>query len=188
MCRSNHVLRRQLPNGYVSTLVGTAGSPGFVGSETSTEGAQLNHPWFATYSTSASAVLFTDAGNCAVRKVLMSDGAATGITTVSGQPTACGCQDGARGVAQFSQPAGIVEIRPGQVLVADAGCHAIRLVDTNTGFVRTVAGQLGTAGYSDGAASLLNTPIGLHWDPVSSRLFIAGMCTPALTCHCACIN
>merc|ERR1719291_50263 len=66
-----------------------------------------------------------------------------------------------------------------RLFVADRGNHVVRSVDQATGVIETVAGVLGSAGYSgDGeraASARLRYPAGLALDQVSERLFVADL-------------
>lgn len=64
--------------------------------------------------------------------------------------------------AQFSKPIRLAAFGPGQVVVADIGNHAVRLVDKN-GKVKTLAGGPDKMGHKDGPAAeaLLNGPHGV---------------------------
>jgi DNA-binding beta-propeller fold protein YncE len=82
-----------------------------------------------------------------------------------------GYRDGAGAVARFDSPQGLAFVGT-ELVVCDAGNHAVRGIDLSSGAVRTIAGtgnQLRTA--TDVRAGALSSP----WDvcAVEDRLFIA---------------
>ncbi len=93
----------------------------------------------------------------------------TTYTLGSGQP---GFKDGGPTVAQFRVPTGIALDEQGHVYIAEAGNHAIRMVNPK-GYVTTVAGT-GKPGYKNGLAAYaqFNTPSALAFDQ-KGDLYIA---------------
>ncbi|CAE7199005.1 VWDE [Symbiodinium sp. KB8] len=74
-----------------------------------------------------------------------------------------GHADGNASTALFNRPQGVHMNEAGQVFVADTDNHVIRLLNTRTGIVRTIAGVPGQAGYADGEGSvaLFSHPVGV---------------------------
>lgn len=74
-----------------------------------------------------------------------------------------GHADGNASTALFNRPQGVHMNEAGQVFVADTDNHVIRLLDTRTGIVRTIAGVPGQVGYADGEGSvaLFSHPVGV---------------------------
>lgn len=100
---------------------------------------------------------------------LSSDGTAANVERAIGGVR--GFADGAAGEARFDYPQGLA-FDGDRVFVADAGNHAVRLIDTQSGDVRTIAGtghQLRTA--ADRRAGALSSP----WDVAitGGRLYLA---------------
>lgn len=71
------------------------------------------------------------------------------ITEVAGAGPAYCAGDGGRGPgAGLSSPAALVFLPSGDLLIADSGCYAIRIVFASNGSIATYAGQCGLAGTS----------------------------------------
>jgi sugar lactone lactonase YvrE len=78
---------------------------------------------------------------------------ATGSATVlAGTPGIFGDEDGIGAEAKFNSPTGLAVDRSGNVYVADLNNHTIRRISPE-GFVSTLAGGHGVAGYVDGVGS-----------------------------------
>ena len=116
----------------------------------------------------------SDTGNNRIRKVDLV-GNITTIANNSGIAGASG-DGGSAFFAELNQPSAIVIDGAGNLIVADTGNNAVRRIDAITGKISTIAGTLGSAGYSgDGhvaTAALLSAPQGLALD-ASGNLFIA---------------
>jgi len=150
----NHTVRKVTPTGVVTTLAGSAGTPG------SRDGtatiARFDTP--GGIASAGTSLYVADTGNHTVRKVETPSGAVSTIAGSAGNP---GFADGQGGTARFSSPEGIVAV--GSVLyVADRGNHAVRRI-SSLGTVTTFAGTPGAATTRDGDASraLLNAPAGI---------------------------
>lgn len=128
----NSNIRRITPTGAVSTLTGTAGTPG------STDGngtaARFGAPR-ALAADGAGNVYVADTDNHTIRKI-----SPTGmVTTLAGRAGERGKADGPAGTARFSEPRGIAVDAAGTIYVADTGNGAIRQI-TPDGLVTTIAG------------------------------------------------
>ncbi len=130
---------------------------------------------------SAGNLYVADRDNQRIRKVAADTGV---ITTVAGDGTAAyGGDGGAAGAAQLNSPSGVALDSAGNLYVADAGNHRIRMIETagfaagilSTGAISTLAGT-GTAGYGgDGGqatAAQLDLPSGVAVDG-SGNVYIA---------------
>ena len=106
-------------------------------------------------------VCVSDTGNHAIRRI---DRGGV-VTTFAGEAGQEGSVDGAASLARFSGPQGIAGDRHGNVYVADAGTHTVRLIKP-TGVVSTLAGVAGQRGAADGpgAQARFSTPQGLAVD------------------------
>ncbi len=145
----NHTIRRlDLATGAVSTLAGTAGTPG---SGDGTASSGFSYP--AGLTLAGAALYISDTYNQTVRRLALSTGE---VTTVAGQAGAAGVMDGSASSARFSLPAGIAS--DGSYLyVTGRGSNLIRRVSIATGAVSTLAGyalhyQRGSADGPGGSA------------------------------------
>ncbi len=89
------------------------------------------------------------------------------VATVAGVVETPGFNDGPALGARFFQPHGIAADSQGRVFIADRNNHTIRLFDTKTGMVSTLAGTPGQIGSNDGIGSnaRFNEPWGVCATP-----------------------
>jgi hypothetical protein len=165
--------------GEINTLAGdgclsdAASCPGS-GNKAATESA-LNLPQGAT-TDGAGNLYISDTGNNRIRKVDSSGG----ISTITGSEVPGFAGDGGWAeTAQISNPSSIAIDGAGNVILADTGNNAIRkiwIIDGRIGNISTIAGSLGTAGYTgDGMAATsaqLSSPHGLAFD-LAGNLYVA---------------
>jgi hypothetical protein len=169
--------------GLISDRVGNDQAPaasqtGFGGDGGTSSGAVFNGPRGMTLD-AAGNIYIADTGNCVIRRI---DNISRVVSTVAGviPSPAVHCGAGTDGVAATSSmlqtPVGIALDAAGNLYIADSGNNAIREVSAATGLISTVAGTLGTAGFSgDGAAAnaaLLTGPLGVAVDGAGD-IFIA---------------
>ena len=96
------------------------------------------------------------------------------VTTLSGSGNAA-FADGTGAAASFNSPSGVAVIpSSGLVVVADMYNHRLRLVDTTTGAVTTLAGS-GSEAFADGtgASASFSRPAGVAVIPSSSFIVVA---------------
>jgi DNA-binding beta-propeller fold protein YncE len=144
--RLNHCLRRVSPDGIVTTIAGTgvAGFSDGVGTE-----AQFNEPW-AIAVDKKGIIYVSDSENHCIRQMLPTDGTVSTLCGNGMLAEAC-FADGQATEARFCDPAGLAVDNDGNLLVADAANHCIRMVALPEGRVTTVAGsQAGGSGFADG--------------------------------------
>jgi uncharacterized protein (TIGR03437 family) len=123
----NHVIR-MLSGGNITTVAGTAGTPGFTGDGAAATSAELNSPEGIAVDSSGNLYIADTANHC-IRKV-----STTGtITTVAGQ----GGQSGATGdnsvatQAFLSFPAAVTVDSSGNLYIADTGNSEVRKVSNS---------------------------------------------------------
>ena len=156
---------------FVSTdLVGT-GAPGFAGDGGSAQAAQLDTPRDVAFD-AAGNIYLADTGNAVVRRV---DAVTGAITTVAGTGVPGFAGDGGPAVeAQLRGPTGVSLDAAGNLYIADALDHRIRMVDT-AGLITTLAGD-GLPGFGGdqgpAEAAQLDTPYRVEVTPLADRIFI----------------
>jgi sugar lactone lactonase YvrE len=115
-----------------------------------------------------------DASNNRIRKV---DGATQLISTIAGNGNTGSTGDGGpASQASLSNPTSIAVDPAGNIYFSDNGNNAIRRISAFDGTISTVAGILGSHGYTgdagQGAAATLNGPNGINFDS-NGNLYIA---------------
>lgn len=147
-------------------LARLAGQPGGAGyADGMGTDARFNWPGWTAADSAGNVYVST---RCAVRKIDTKGW----VSTVSGS-LVCGGQDG-WGSAAFLDPAGLVALPTGELIVADAGANSIRRIAAD-GAVSTVAGSFTPAGGAAdgvGAAASFNRPVGIAHD-ASGNLYVA---------------
>ena len=157
----NHRIRKITATGEVSTLAGS--TRGFRDGDGTA--AEFDGPAGVAVD-SADNVYVADLGNHRIRKITP-EGL---VSTLAGSTE--GFRDGAGTTAQFKYPTDVAVDAAGNVYVADASNHRIRLI-TATGEVSTLAGT-GRVGSTNGAgtAAEFDEPVGVAVDS-SGNLYVA---------------
>src|SRR6266508_561418 len=152
---SNHTIRKVTPAGVVTTLAGTAGTPG--STDATGAAASFNFPRDVA-TDGAGNVYVAEFGNNTIRKITP----AGVVTTLAGTAGSVGSADGAGAAASFNFPSGVATDSASNVYVADTNNHTIRKI-TPAGVVSTLAGTAGLTGSTDatGAAARFNGPSGV---------------------------
>ena len=148
--------------GAVTTLAGgTYGSDDGDGTN-----ARFNMP--SGLAISGTSLYVSDYFNHAIRVV---DTGTAAVTTLAGLKGTSGSDDGDGTNAQFKKPAALA-ISGTSLYVSDNSNHALRVVDTLTADVTTVAGVKGTSGSDDGTGTNAEFagPQGLALDPADATM------------------
>ncbi|PWU19573.1 MAG: hypothetical protein C5B50_06315 [Verrucomicrobia bacterium] len=150
----NFTIRKITSGGVVTTLAGSAGSPGSA-NNTGTA-ASFFEPEGIGINSSGTLLYVADTWNHTIRQITL-PGAV--VTTLAGSVANPGTNNGTGTGAQFNEPSGIAVDSAGNIYVGDTGNQMIRTV-TGAGVVTTLAGSVGTSGTNDGTGTGA-----LFWDP-----------------------
>jgi hypothetical protein len=115
----NHIIRKVTPAGAVTTLAGWAGSSGT--NDGTGTAARFYYPSSVAVD-GATNVYVADNYNYTIRKITP----AGVVTTLAGQPTRFGTNDGTGSTAGFNLPSGVAVDDSGNVYVADTYNYTIR--------------------------------------------------------------
>ena len=142
---NNSTIRKITSAGVVTTLAGTAGSPGTADGTGSA--ARFFSP-FGVAVDSAGNVWVADTYGDTIRKIT----SAGVVTTFAGTASTPGSVDGTGSAARFNFPTGITVDAAGNLYVTDTFNSTIRKI-TSAGVVTTFAGSAGLVGSTDGTGS-----------------------------------
>lgn len=161
---TNHVIRRiDLQSGIATTVVGT-GEKGNSGDGGPAARAKVSEPYELRFDRDRN-LYFVDMVANVVRRV---DAKSHIITTIAGTGQAGFSGDGGPATAaQLKQPHSIVLDKAGNLYICDIGNHRIRVVDLQSGVIRTFAGTGEKKPTPDGApldGTPLNGPRALDFD------------------------
>jgi sugar lactone lactonase YvrE len=140
---ANNLIRKITPSGVVSTLAGS----GVAGSADGT-GSAASFTFPEDIASDSAGNLYVAATTNHVIRKITPDGV---VTTLAGSVGMSGSADGTAGAARFNLPTGVATDSAGNLYVADAGNYLIRVINTSTRVVTTLAGALGKNGFSGGA-------------------------------------
>ena len=160
-------IRKITPVGVVTTLAGSAGSPGTADGTGSA--ARFRQPLDLALD-SAGNVYVADSGSSATIRKITPAGV---VTTLAGLAGSFGSADGFGSAARFGDPRGIAVDAADNIYVSDRVNHNLRKV-TLAGDVTTLAGLAGSLGNTDGTgpAARFNRPLGLAID-AAGNVYVA---------------
>lgn len=150
----NHVIRRiDSTTGIITTIAGTIGSLGSTGDGGAATSAVLNNPFGLAFDSSGD-LYVSERNNRTVRKINMTSGVITRVVGTTGIVGNTGDGGPATSATLAASVSDIMVDGTGNIIIADAGNHAIRLVEAATGNIKTIAGTNGTSGFAgDGGAA-----------------------------------
>lgn len=167
-----HVVRKLDEKTGRLTLVAGNGTKGYSGDGGSATKAQLNEPYEVRFDQHGN-IFFVEMKNNLVRRVDAKTGV---ISTVAGTGKAGFSGDGGPATkAQLKSPHSITLDHDGNLYICDIGNHRIRVVNLESGLIRTLAGTGEKKTTPDGAkldGTPLNGPRALDFDGKHS-LFLA---------------
>jgi hypothetical protein len=170
---ANSTLRKVTAAGVVTTLAGTAGSPGEA--DGTGAAARFDHPTGVAVDGNGNLYVADDQSDT-IRKIT----SAGVVTTLAGTAGVRGAADGTGAAAQFNAPQGVAVDRTFNVYVADTGNATIRKVSA-AGVVVTLAGAAGMRGSADGsgAAARFDAPSDVAVD-LSGNIYVADFAADTL--------
>jgi len=167
---NNRVRRVNLQTGQVTTVAGT-GNPGSIGDNIPAISADLNFPTAVAVDSSGN-IFIADTFNHRIRRV---DGLTSVVDTVAGtgMPGFNGDNPDAR-LAQLSFPFGVAVDAIGNVLIADSFNNRVRLVNVQSGEIKTIIGTT-FPGYNGddqlATTAQINAPMGLTVNAIGEVFF-----------------
>ena len=177
---NNRIRRVDAATKFITTVAGSSSTPGFSGDGGSATAALLSHPRGVAID-AANNLIIADSDNDRVRKVVTGgDGLVNGagtetISTIAGSGVTSFCGDGGLATsACVNSPDDLAYDTAGNLYIAAALDHRIRVVDHITNNIATYAGSLTFCG--DGGlatAACLNNPQGVERRGPTDPLYIA---------------
>jgi sugar lactone lactonase YvrE len=169
--RSNVAIRKMTPAGQVTTFAGT---PGVTGSVDGTGAAAVFHQPGSVAVDNGTNIYVADVQNYLVRKITPV-GTNWIVTTLAGNPTKIGTNDGVGIGALFSQIHGLAADNSGNVFASDLGNLTVRKI-TPGGTVSTFVGAPSKGGGTDGTGTgaRLSGPVGIAVSPTGGFVLVDG--------------
>jgi hypothetical protein len=167
----NHRVRRvNLQTGQVTTVAGT-GTAGFNSDNIPATSAQLNLPTGVAVDSSGN-IFIADTLNQRIRRV---DGLTGEMTTVAGTGASGFNGDNPDAtLSQVSFPLGVAVDAVGNVLIADTLNHRVRLVNMQSGEIKTIIGTgipIYNGDNQTAVTAQINAPMGLTVNAIGEILF-----------------
>lgn len=174
----NQVIRKVNTNGVISTVAGT-GTCTYDGDTTGPNGDgkpatehSLCNPYQLAIDPTGN-LFIADSSNNRIREL-----SGTSISTVAGNGTGTACADGTLAIqCGFGSPQGIAVDSSDNLYISDTNDYVIREVTASSGEIITIAGTLGTPGFSgDGGPATLATlyvPVGVAVNSAGTTVWIA---------------
>jgi len=161
-----HTIRKVTPSGVVTTIAGTAFTPG--SADGTGSAALFKNPRGIAVDLSG-VIYVVDSDNNTIRKITSGNV----VTTLAGSPGKFGTADGFGSAARFAAPRGIGLDSNGNLYVADSDSGVIRKV-TPAGMVTSFAGSPFNFGSADGtgAGAQFDQPIGVAVDS-NNNVYVA---------------
>jgi streptogramin lyase len=171
---ANSLIRKITSSGTVSTLAGTASSPG--SADGTGSAARFSQPCDVAADLQNGLVYVADCGayssnpgNQLIRKIT----SAGVVTTLAGQAVTSGSTNGTGSAARFNYPSGAAVDGNGNVYISDLANDVVRKISP-AGVVTTLAGKAGVAGTNNGTgtAARFNGPGGVAVD-TNGNVYVA---------------
>lgn len=171
--KNNRIRKVVLSTGIISTVAGN-GTAAYSGDGGQATAAELDYPQGLAVDDTGN-IFITDWGNSCIRKVRIRTGV---ITTVAGNGNAAYMGDGGQATAaELNYPIDVKLDSIGNLYIADALNHRLRMVNASTGIISTVAGN-GTSGFTGNGglatSAELDYPDGIGFDRYGNIYFADG--------------
>ena len=158
---NNTIRKIVIATGAVTTLAGTAGTPGSTDAP-SGPGTSASFKSPNSITTDGTNLYVSDTGNNTIRKIVIATGAVTTLAGTAGTSGSADSPSGPGSAASFNNPSGLATDGT-NLYVADYGNNTIRQIVIASGAVTTLAGTAGTIGSADapngpGTAASFNGP------------------------------
>jgi trimeric autotransporter adhesin len=178
----NHIVRKvNISTGIVTTVAGNVSRPGYSGDGGPAVLAQLYYPVGVALDLFGN-LFITELGNNVVRKVNLASGV---IVTVAGNVSLAVFSyryngDGLATMVKLNNPWGVTVDAFGNFYIADYSNNLIRMVNSTTGYLTTIAGNITLGqGFNNGGGAMLatlsqlNNPRSIAFDISRNLLYVA---------------
>lgn len=164
---NNRVRKVRISDGQTSLVAGS-GTEGFA--DGTGAAAKFNKPFGITIDSDGEYLYVADTNNQSIRRIATTTGV---VTTLAGSGTA-GYRDAIGTEAVFSYPEYVKWAPDGNLYVTEVGSHRIRVIDSDTGVTKLIAGS-GERGFKNGDKdeAEFNNLKGMAVDLIGKRLYVA---------------